>query len=402
MTKPTNTAKSCVLQFIAMLFTLVGNAQSTYDFYGHVMTDIGYTVGNINPQWFDVMRPTQLPSFDNQYGSDGNVYFSVRQSRMGTKVNQKTDMGDLYFWFEWELFGVGVDAGQTTFRLRHAYGQLGKWGVGQTESPFMDMDVFPNSLEYWGPNAMILFRNIQVRYMPIQGETRMTIALERPGASADGGIYADRLSLSNVKFRFPLPDLSMEYRQATSFGYVELAGMLRSIQWEDNSPDSTNYSGSAVGWGLNLSSTIRVGEKGAFKFQAVYGQGIQNYLNDGGVDIGIYHQDDNPRTPIQGKAMPVYSAMLFYDHTWSDKFTSCIGISTVDVDVTDAQDPSSFQNGQYGLVNLLYHPLPQIMTGVELQYGRRENFSDGYDYSTAKIQFSFKYNFDVRFTRPKE
>jgi len=26
----------------------------------------------------------------------------------------------------------------------------------------MDIDVFPNSLEYWGPNGMIFFRNVQV------------------------------------------------------------------------------------------------------------------------------------------------------------------------------------------------------------------------------------------------
>ena len=33
----------------------------------------------------------------------------------------------------------------------------------------MDIDVFPNTLEYWGPNGMVFFRNVQVRYMPIQG-----------------------------------------------------------------------------------------------------------------------------------------------------------------------------------------------------------------------------------------
>ena len=30
------------------------------------------------------------------------------------------------------MFGVGADAGQTTIRLRHAYGELGKFGAGQT------------------------------------------------------------------------------------------------------------------------------------------------------------------------------------------------------------------------------------------------------------------------------
>ena len=63
--------------------------------------------------------------------------------------------------FEFELFGTGVDEGQTTFRLRHAYGELGGFGAGQTWSPFMDPDVFPNSLEYWGPTGMVFFRNVQ-------------------------------------------------------------------------------------------------------------------------------------------------------------------------------------------------------------------------------------------------
>jgi hypothetical protein len=33
------------------------------------------------------------------------------------------------------------------------------------------------------------------------------------------------------------------------------------------------------------------------------------------------------------------------------------------------------------------------MAVVELQYGTRNNFNDGFSSSAAKIQFSFKYNF---------
>ncbi len=133
------------------------------------------------PDWFDVSRPTKLPAFENEYGTDGNVYFGVRQTRFGAKAWFPTSIGELKTQFEFELFGTGVDAGQTTFRLRHAYAELGKFGVGQTWSPFMDIDVFPNTLEYWGPSGMVFFRNIQIRYMPIQGDSRLTIALERPG-----------------------------------------------------------------------------------------------------------------------------------------------------------------------------------------------------------------------------
>ena len=62
----------------------------------------------------------------------------------------------------------------------------------------MDADVFPNTLEYWGPVGMVFFRNIQIRYMPIQGDTRLTFALERPGASGDHGVHIQTVLSSRV------------------------------------------------------------------------------------------------------------------------------------------------------------------------------------------------------------
>src|SRR5262249_57650814 len=135
-------------------------------------------------EWCDGVRPTKLPYFKVEFAPNGKVFYGVRQSRLGVKSSTPTKCGELKTQFEFELFGTGVDAGQTTFRLRHAYGELGKFGAGQTWSPFMDIDVFPNTIEYWGPNGMVFFRNVQVRWMPIRSKSgSVTIALERPGAS---------------------------------------------------------------------------------------------------------------------------------------------------------------------------------------------------------------------------
>src|SRR5580692_11883343 len=109
--------------------------KDSVSFYGFVMLDSGYDFGQINPNWYDVVRPTQLPSFHNEFAPSGNVYASVRQTRFGVKSSTPTPYGDLNTIFEFELFGTGVDAGQTTFRLRHAYGELGQFGAGQTWSP---------------------------------------------------------------------------------------------------------------------------------------------------------------------------------------------------------------------------------------------------------------------------
>lgn len=59
--------------------------EKTFEIYGHVMLDSGYNFGQIDPDWFDVVRPTKLPAFKNQFGQDGSVFFSVRQTRFGVK-----------------------------------------------------------------------------------------------------------------------------------------------------------------------------------------------------------------------------------------------------------------------------------------------------------------------------
>src|SRR6187399_2875067 len=247
---------------------------STMEFYGFAMLDMGYQSKQNDPNWFDVVRPTKLPAYQNEFGEDGHFYAGVRQSRLGVKGFIPTDVGEIKTIFEFELFGTGVDEGQTTFRLRHAYGELGQFGAGQTWSPFMDIDVFPNSVEYWGPNGMVFFRNVQFRWMPIQGESRVTLALERPGASADQGQYAGRIELQDVRPHFPMPDISGEARLGRSWGYVEAAGMLRRIKWVDNGTDAFDLSGGVWGWGVNFSSNLKVYKKDLVKLQLVYGEGI--------------------------------------------------------------------------------------------------------------------------------
>jgi len=132
---------------------------------------------------------------------------------------------------------------------------------------------------------MALFPNIQVRWMPIMGATHLYFALERPGASTDQGVYADRIELDDVKARFPVPDLTSEYRYSGNFGYVELAGLLRYISWEDTKDDSLDLSGEVLGWGLNLSSRVNFTKALAGHFCVVFGKGVENYMNDGPIDI---------------------------------------------------------------------------------------------------------------------
>ena len=371
-------------------------AKPTFEVYGFAMLDFGHEFKQIHPNWQDTMRVTRLPSFENEFGENRSTYAGVRQSRLGVRATVPTDVGDLKTTFEFELFGTGVDEGQTTFRLRHAYGELGVFGAGQTWSPFMDPDVFPNSLEYWGPTGMVFFRNVQARWMPVTGTHSVIIAIERPGASGDQGIYEDRVELDGIRARFPLPDFSTAWKYTQDWGYVRAAGMLRRINWDDTLDDEFDLSGNATGWGFNLSSNWKPTASDVLRVQFVFGEGIQNYMNDTPTDVGIVNNFGDPTRPLLGKTIPMTGLVLFLDHTWNTQFSSTIGYSRQDNDNREGQAPSAFRDGQYALGNILFYPVQNVMMGAELQWGRRENF-DGFQSDGFKLQFSFKYNFSHKF-----
>lgn len=372
-------------------------AKPSFDIYGFAMLDMGHNFTQIDPAWFDTLRVTKLPSSEKQFGEDNSTFAGVRQSRLGFKSSTPTDLGDLKTIFEFELFGTGVDSGQTTFRLRHAWGEIGAIGAGQYWSPFTDPDAFPNSLEYWGPTGLAWYRNVQVRYTPLNTATNtFMIALERPGASGDAGVYADRIELQNIKPRFPVPDFSAAWRNNQDWGYFRVAGQLRAIKWDDVLADQYDLSGSATGWGINLSSNLKAGKNDVVRLAYVFGEGIQNAMNDSPIDIGIQKNLSDPVRPVLGKPIPIRALSAFIDHKWNDEFSSAFGYSRQDNDNTDGQAPSAFRVGQYALGNVLYTPVPNAMVGAEFQWGRRENFSDGFHSDGVKVQFSFKYNFSVK------
>ncbi len=91
--------------FANSLWAQDADRPKSMEIYGFIMTDIGYNINQIHPDWFDVVRPTAA-LFKNEFGTDGNVYFSVRQTRLGFKNYFTTPMGELKTQFEFEMFGT--------------------------------------------------------------------------------------------------------------------------------------------------------------------------------------------------------------------------------------------------------------------------------------------------------
>jgi hypothetical protein len=390
----------------ALLACAAAGAEETgrsFEIYGFAQADyIQDITGRLDPDWDDAFRPSKI-GIDGQFGEDGQASLSVKQSKFGVKGTMPTGEGrtPLNFKFEFDLFGVGSDAGQTTFRLRHAYGEWGSLLAGQTHSLFMDIDVFPNTIDYWGPAGMVFYRNVQIRWTPWRTEnSHFAVAIERPGNDIDSGNLRLIEGLEDVEVQNDeeVPDLTAQWRTQGDWGHLLVGGILRKVGYELRVDEGDPWTqGSELGWGINVGSTINTVGKDKVLLQVVYGEGIASYMNDGGMDLApAASYDQDTLVGLDEKAVPLTGVLAYYDHWWSEQWSSSIGYSFTSVDNTNFQDPGSFHKGQYASANLLWYPGDNLMVGGELMWGEREN-NDGASDDDLRFQFSVKYNFDTKF-----
>jgi hypothetical protein len=235
---------------------------------------------------------------------------------------------------------------------------------------------------------MVFYRNIQLRWTPIKGATTLAVALENPGNDVNLGMSEDPELQGHVQSKNDFPDLTARAKLTGDWGHFQAGGILRQVGFESVGLPENTISDDAIGWGLNLSTNINLFEKDRIILATVYGEAIGNYMNDGGGDIVV----------VDGKVetLPLMGLVAFYDHYWSDAWSSSIGYSFTRVDNNDDQAEDAFKKGEYALANLLWYPLENTLFGVEYLWGRREDKS-GADGTDHRIQFSFKFSFDKSF-----
>ena len=134
------------------------------------------------------------------------------------------------------------------------------------------------------------------------------------------------------------------------------------MEWEDLNDDQFDLSGERRGLGPEPEHQHQVGKNNVDpSCQFVYGEGIQNYMNDASADIGDREERQQHRGPgrSEGAAHRV-RGLVFLDHTWNDKMSSSIGYSMTDMDLAPRpQTPAPSRRGSYALANVLFTPVPR-------------------------------------------
>ena len=384
----------------------VARAEDTtrsFEIYGFAQVDWIQDTKRVDPNWMDAFRPSKIAAPEGEFGTNGQSDISVKQTRFGVKGTLPTGESTppVTFKFEFDFFGTGVDAGQTTIRLRHAYGEWGQLLGGQTHSLFMDIDVFPNVIDYWGPPGMVFLRDPQIRWTAYRTATDLlAIALERPSNDIDAGNV--RLEQGFESFSVQpdqtIPDFTVQYRHDDNWGHVQASGILRRVGYQYKVTEPEPYQkGDQTGWGIQLSGAFKTIGKDQLLLSVVHGAGIASYMNDGGMDAAPTSVPEGPgiNQSIAGEAVPLTGAVAYYDHYWNTQLSSSIGYSFTQVANTDLQNTTAFHKGQYASTNLLWYPADRVMIGVEVMWGKLTN-NDGTTGDDVRFQFSAKYNFDAK------
>ena len=359
------------------------------EIFGHVMLDAIYDFKRVDPDWNSVLRPSKIPvncPGDAGCGKDGETNFSIRQTKLGFRAFIPTSMGEVKTLFTMDLYDSG--GGNTHARVLEAWGELGSFGAGQYYTNFMDVDTFPNTIEYWGPSGMVFVRNPQLRFTPINRDGLIVaVSLEAPGTALDTGKVSevDPALGAGVTSRTKYPDLIGSVRLDRDWGHVQVAAMVRQLAFDTPSNPDAEPSGSKSGYGVNLSGVLNTFGKDRVTGAIVVGNGIASYMNDGGVDLA-------PDASLQAEAVETVGWFAYYDHYWNDKWSSSAGVSQHRQSNTGGQLANAFKQGSYASVNLLHYPVKNVLVGTELIWGEREN-NDGATGDDSRIQFSAKYSF---------
>ena len=357
-------------------FVIRGLTKDTYlTIGGFIQADFIYSLRPLGQEAALVPYTIPVPN-----GRTASSSFSINPSRLYVRSLTKRAHGLVFkTWLELDFFSAN---GTATPRLRHAWAEVGAWGVGQTWSLFMDIDAFPNALEFNGPNAMVNVRQMQLRYAPtLSKQVRGGVSLEQPGSQLRFADSTKRFTSRNL-----LPDLVGMLRVGPGpHRYLRLAGLLHPLTYHDRLSDrlTTHW-----GYGLNLTGGVELSSKEIFTAQLAYGQGMGRYthdLNTAGYDAWLTSTGSL-------LAIPALATYAFYDHFWATHWNSSVGWAYLRLQPVTGQAPPAFRSSNYGIANLLFVPTRFFKAGIEYQYGELQLLNDQQS-SGSRLQLTLQSKF---------
>lgn len=302
---------------------------------------------------------------------------TLGQSRLFFKLVGNTDIGRLVSYIEMEFEGP-----QNSPVLRQAFVQFKGFTLGQTWSTFCDMSAVPTTIDEEGPSSGVEIRQPMIRYTHNFTDTwQASLALEYVKASYTTGDYTRA-----IRQKVPDIPLTVKYRSKNG-SHFQAGGILRNISYQNAINDKDKMQ---TCWGVMGSGKINLCKKTSFMFQAQYGKGIANYIQD----ISGIGYDLIPSADHNGKleASGMWGAFAAFQQNWTPDLYSSLIYSYARLEKRGAMGGDTYKHAQYAGANLLWNFTEFGTTGIEYVYGRRNDFNTNYG-NASRINAMVQYRF---------
>ena len=344
--------------------------RGSYDFKG--------AVDNIDFVPYDIPVP-------GNYATRQKISMDASTSRLFMKaIAHSGALGRVVIYIDADFRGGAP--GSYTPRLRSAYVSALGFTLGRDVTTFCDLQAAPTTIDFQCPNAYNFDFATVIRYEVdfAREHMRFGVACEFPPVS---GTYND--NFAPLPQRMPDFPMYLQYAWgADRSSHIRATGVIRNLYMHNLVTDSNT---SRIGWGAQLSGTIRMGRPFRLFFNGVYGEGITPYIQDltgSGLDFA-----PNPENPAQMQTMPMWGWQAALQINLSKRLFMTGGYSTVRVEEQNGYiSPNEYRQGQYIFGNIFYALTPHCKIAAEYLYGTRENM-DRVEGSANRMSLLVQYCF---------
>jgi len=390
-------------------------SDTSISFSGYVKGDFIYDLGRDVGDSFVVSSiPVDNSAANN---ADGNVRLHARQSRFRFDSRTPTDWGQLRTRIEGDFFGNGGNerfSNSNSFRLRHAWGQLGPVLAGQTWTTFMDADTYADTVDFFGPTSVAFARQAQIRYTTgLMEGLSMDLAVENPEMRVMQLNAAATARASNTSIVDKVPDFVMALRYRDSWGALNVSGVGRYFNWDNGLTQD-----SAWGYGFHAGTTINlpfIKEGDSIRAVFNFGDGIGRYMTSGTPGVVVSCATTSSSAPNTSGSSPLsrpgcganmttqfaYGWWVGGTHHWTDNIRSNLfyGSVTNEVEVNRLGALASqglTRDVQTLHANVMWSPVSAVTVGLEFIHGWRNLTSNANAEGSgvaSRFQLGMKYGF---------
>jgi hypothetical protein len=339
---------------------------------GSIRTSINFTDQNLPDH--QTFNPYEIPT--NVDTKSPNFFAGLQQTRLGIEVTRQTgSSGDLFIRFEGDFKNS-----TTSLRVRHAYGQLGRFLIGQTWSLLNNVSYQPALVSLDGPASGSGLRTPQVRYSrQIKQGMAWNTAVEY---SAPDIQVPDSVDVTILPV---IPSFTARFSHYTDLISYRFAAVITTISGRVES-NSISY---VMGYGGSFASKLKMKRNGEFFLQFTAGKAITNFMDcfNGKNEVMAYN-------PATGRFETLFSTggYIAYEHHLPKDFTTSLTGGIAAIKNKDFQPDHAHNLSFNVLLNLFWQPVDGARLGIEFANGRRYDKDGTWDLAN-RVSFLFYYDF---------